>query len=71
MGCVKTVGFDYFPKQGTFLGKKVNVCFLYDTSRTIEGKIIRDDMEEPFITIIKLADGRHVLATECQYQIID
>jgi len=47
------------------------VCFDYDTSRTLLGLVVRDDAEEPGRMIIKLEDGRHVLSTECQYQLID
>lgn len=67
MGCVKGIGFDEFPKQGDWLHKRVNVCFNYDTSRQIPGTIVRDDMAAPFLTIIRLDDGRHVLTTECQH----
>lgn len=67
MGVVKNVGFDHFPKQGAWLGKRTRVCFRYDTSNTIGGTIVRDDTEEPFVTIIHLDDGRLVLATECQH----
>lgn len=67
MGAVKNIKMDTFPKQGQYLNRKVEVCFHYDTSKTIGGEIVRDDSEEPFLTIIKLDDGRHVLATECQY----
>ncbi|MDB5244549.1 MAG: hypothetical protein JWN18_419 [Parcubacteria group bacterium] len=62
------IAFDAFPEQGIYLGKKVRVCFSYDKSRTIDGTVVRDDIEDPGHTIIKLEDGRHVLATECQYQ---
>ncbi len=67
MGAVKNITFDKFPKQGTYAGRETEVCFHYDTSRRLKGVIVRDDVEEPFLTIIKLEDGRHVLATECQY----
>lgn len=69
MGSVKNISFNQFPKQSSDLGKVVNVCFNYDTSRLIEGIIVRDDAEEPNVTIIRLADGRYVLDTECQYTI--
>jgi hypothetical protein len=46
------------------------VCFQYDTSRTCNGTIVRDDLEDPWQMIIRLDDGRHVLATECQYQLL-
>lgn len=67
MGVHRNIGFDKFPKQGGQLGQTVNVCFAYNTNDTIKGKIIRDDMEEPYRTIIQLEDLRVVDATECQY----
>ena len=71
MGCVKSIDADRFPAQGSQWGKQVRVCFNYDTSRTILGRVVRDDAEEPGHMIIKLEDGRHVLSTECQYQPVD
>lgn len=71
MGCTKEIDAEHFPKQGRYLGKRVRVCFNYDTSRTLLGLVVRDDAEEPGRMIIKLDDGRHVLSTECQYQPID
>jgi hypothetical protein len=71
MGIEKNVGFDVFPKQGEHLGKRAEVCFNYDTSRTLSGKIVRDDMEEPFRTIIELENGKYIMATECQYSVRD
>lgn len=68
MGCVKTIDSERFPRQGRFLGKMVRVCFNYDTSRTILGQVLRDDLEEPGLMIFRLEDGRHVLSTECQWQ---
>lgn len=68
MGVVQNIRIDKFPKQGRYLHARVIVCFNYDTSRTIEGTCIRDDLEEPGCTILRLDDGRIVLATECQFQ---
>ena len=67
MGVVKNIRIDKYPKQSTWVGEEANVCFNYDSSKHIGGIIIRDDVEEPGETIIKLDDGRYVLATECQY----
>lgn len=67
MGVVANITIDKFPEQGAWLGKSCDVCFHYDSSRTIRGEIVRDDAEEPGLTIIKLSDGRYVLATECMY----
>jgi len=67
MGVVENVDYDKFPRQGVFAGRRARVCFRYDTSRAIMGTIVRDDNEEPFRTIIRLDDGRFVLATECMY----
>ena len=61
-----------FPRQGSHLGKRVKVCFHYDTSQWIFGVVVRDDVEDPGITIIRLDDERPpVLGTECQYSIVD
>ena len=67
MGVVNTITYDRFPKQGSFLGKRVEVCFHYDTEHTFMGTIVRDDREEPYVTIIKLDNGLFVLTDECQY----
>jgi uroporphyrinogen-III synthase len=70
LGVHQNVGFDKFPKQGNFLNKKVKVCFNYDTSKPLKGKVIRDDIEEPYQTLIQLEDGRVLRSTECQYSSI-
>lgn len=69
MGVVKNISNNVFPRQGNQLHKRTNVCFNYDTSNLIRGTIIRDDLQEPFLTLIKLDDGRYVSATECQYSL--
>jgi hypothetical protein len=67
MGVVKTISATRWPKQGRWLGKRVRVSFHYDTSQRVLGTIVRDDAEEPHVTVISLDNGRVVLATECQY----
>lgn len=67
MGVVPNIDLHAWPKQGPWLGKRTRVCFKYDISRTVMGTIVRDDYEEPFVTIISLDNGRVVLATECQH----
>lgn len=69
MGVVDNISYDNFPKQGSYVGRPVSVCFNYDTSKTILGKIVRDDAEAPGLLIIQLDDGRFVLATECMYSL--
>ena len=71
MGIEKNIEYDKFPKQGDWFGKEVEVIFHHDRSRIINGKIIRDDIEKPFKTIIELSDGRYILSTECQYRPLD
>lgn len=66
MGIRKNIDYDTFPKQGN-VGKRVRVCFNFDTSRVIRGTIVRDDTEEPGELIIKLDDDRYVRAVECMY----
>ena len=67
MGVHANIDRTKFPKQGDWLHKRATVCFNYDTSQTIEGTFVRDDKEEPGISIIRLDDGRYVLTTECQH----
>lgn len=67
MGVVANIGISLFPKQGKWIGLRTKVCFNYDTEKIIMGTIVRDDLEEPFVTIIKLDDGRYITANECQY----
>lgn len=67
MGSVQNIGMHCFPAQGSYLGRRVRVCFHYDTEVTIGGEVVRDDVDAPYALIIKLDDGRYVLATECMY----
>jgi hypothetical protein len=57
------------PEQGSYKGKGADVFFHYDTSNPLEGIIVRDDMAEPYTTLIHLDDGRVVDAVECQYRL--
>lgn len=78
MGCVKNITFDRFPRQKDeyckysefAVGSRVKVCYHYDTSKIHLGTIVRDDLEEPFETIIKLDNGRYLRAVECQFSYI-
>lgn len=76
MGCVANISYDKFPRQadGNYkypqLGKKVKVCYHYDTSKYHYGIIVRSDIEEPFETIIQLDNRHFVRATECQYAML-
>lgn len=77
MGCVKTITHEKFPKQADenykyqSIGKRVRVCYHYNTNYYDEGIIVRSDIEEPFETIIKLDNGRYLRGVECQYSFID
>ena len=79
MGCIDTITYDKFPKQKDKnyiypqfkVGSRVKVCYHYDTLKYHYGTIVRDDLEEPFETIIKLDNGRYLRATECQFSYID
>lgn len=71
MGFVKNIHGNKLPRQGMMVGKRVRVCFHYDTSNTFEGEFVRDDAVHPFVEIIKLDDGRYILTTECQWQPAD
>lgn len=65
MGIKAGISLDRWPEQGTFLGKRVDVCFNFDAGRTIGGTVVRDDATG--VTIIRLDDDRYVLGTECQH----
>ena len=77
MGCIENITYEKFPKQADEnykypqVGKRVEVCYHYDISRTHSGTIVRDDIEEPFETIIKLDNGRYLRGTECRYRMVD
>lgn len=70
MGVENNITHDKLSVQGKNLGKKVEVCFRYNREHIIAGTIVRDDIDGPFITIIKLDDNRYILDSECQYRII-
>lgn len=78
MGCVNTINYDNFPKQKDenyiypeyAVGVRVEVCYHYDTTKTHLGTIVRDDIEEPYETIIKLDNGRYLRGCECQFRYI-
>ena len=69
MGFVATITHDSFPKQSEDVGRAVLVVFQADPQHVMKGKLVRDDTEHPYRTIIRLEDGRHVMATECQYRL--
>lgn len=72
MGCIDTITYDKFPKQKDEnykypefkVGSRVEVCYHFDTSKYHYGTIVRDDLEEPFETIIKLDNGSIVILTK-------
>jgi hypothetical protein len=43
------------------------VVFNYDTGKALSGVVVRNDHEHPFLTIIRLHEGRFVMGTECMY----
>jgi len=71
MGNIRSISHDKFPEQGKLLNKNVNVIFHYDSRHIVKGKVIRDDIEYPFVTIIKIGNDKYILTSECQYQEIE
>jgi hypothetical protein len=67
MGVVDTISATRWPEQGRYLGTDVLVCFHYDTSVTLRGRVVRDDAEAPGVMVIELEGGRYVLSTECMW----
>lgn len=78
MGCVSTITYDKFPKQSDetcklpkfVVGARVAVCYHYDTKHSHYGTIVRDDIEEPYETIIRTDNGRFLRGCECQYSFL-
>ena len=70
MGVVRNISLLEFPKQGSYLNRRVRVFFNYETEFTIRGTVVREDDEEPGVMIIRLDDNRYVLSTECQYSLL-
>lgn len=79
MGCVQNITYEKYPKQKDKdyeyprfkIGARVEVCYNYNTTNTHLGEIVRDDLEEPYRTIIKLDNGRYLLGEECQFSYLD
>lgn len=67
MGCHSAITAESFPKQSDHLNARAQVVFHYDLNRRFGATIVRDDVESPFMCILKLDDGRYVLSGECQY----
>lgn len=70
MGVEKSIDINSFPKQYTAaeskmggIGRKVEVCFNYNASKTITGVIIRDDKGLPFQRsyVFRMAESFSVL----------
>lgn len=59
-----------FPSQGSSLGKRVKVYFNGNFSKSVGGTIVRDDIEYPCITIIRLNGGNYVTGQEVEFEII-
>ncbi len=67
----KKVELGEFPKQGDWLGRRVEVCPHSDNPRIFYGNIVREDAETPYKTIIQLDNGKYILSTECLYELKD
>ena len=67
MGHHKNITHNTFPRQSWAVGARTTVIFHYNTKHKFLGTIIRDDIEEPFETLIQLDDGTTVRSAECQY----
>lgn len=67
MGVENNVGFSRWPEQSDWVGRRVLVCFDYDTTNQMGGEIVRCDNEEPGQMIIRLDDNRYVRSVECMW----
>lgn len=71
MGSHENISATRFPRQGTNLHKRVEVCFHFDSSQRVQGTVVREDVQSPFVMLIRLDDDRYVEAGECQYRTLD
>ena len=67
MGIEENIDSAKFPRQSNLINKEVTVCFNYNAENSIQGVVVRDDIDRPFRMMIKLVGGRYILSTECQY----
>jgi hypothetical protein len=57
-----------FPPQTVRVGEKAELCLNYRSDQVMSATIVRDDAAAPWVTILRTDDGRHFLASECQYR---
>ena len=67
MGVIPNITHEKFPQQSEYVGKKVELCFHYNTLEKVIATVVRDDKEEPGETIFLTLDGRIILSTECHW----
>lgn len=67
MGVVPWVDAAVYPTQSEYVGRPARVCFNYDTANTFPAVVLRDDTGKPWLTVLRLDDGRCVLGSECQW----
>jgi len=70
--CIRSpIDLNKFPKQGRLTGERVYAHFHGIGNDEMPGTLVRDDMEKPFESIIKLDDGRFVRGGwECTFRIL-
>jgi hypothetical protein len=69
MGCVDHITAEKYPRQGALPEcARSGVLSTLTRARAFLGVVIRDDAEAPGRMMIKLDNGRVLLATECQWQ---
>lgn len=66
MGYSQHISATSFPRQGQWAHRSVLVRF-HNDERVMRGVVVRDDNSDPYVMIIRLEDGRHVLSAECVY----
>ena len=68
MGGHPGISATQFPRQSEYVNTGALVVFHYEIEHQHTCVIVRDDIDDPWETIIRLSDGRHVLGTECQWR---
>ena len=62
----KLSSIDDYPIQGQ-VNRLVDVIFNFDESIRYKGRIVRDDLSPPYLTIIELIGGKIIMGNECQF----
>ena len=62
---MRTIIISQLPDQSEYVGQPVTVTLKRNPSVAVDGIIVRDDLEQPCMTVIQLTSGEIVDADDC------